>query len=72
MKEVKLNNKEMTKYFTDLTTCTRKCKHCGHSMQFLSKKDRLICSWCSNWVYKSDSIEFKYKMEGLKYEIKGR
>jgi hypothetical protein len=72
MKEVKLNHKEMTKYFNDLAGCTRKCKHCGHSIQFLSKKDRLICSWCKNWIYKDNKSEFKYKIEGVKHEIERR
>ena len=57
----------MRKKFTQITKRTVKCK-CGHSITFNDKRDRLICSWCGYWCYKSPSVEFKYKLRkrGLK------
>ena len=37
-----------------------KCKNCGHAM-LLGRKDRRICSWCGNYIYKDDKTEFEYK-----------
>lgn len=39
-----------------------KCKKCGHTI-LVARKDRIICSYCGNWVYKNDKTEFEYKMK---------
>lgn len=40
-----------------------KCKNCGHTV--FPTRDRIICSYCGNWVYKNDKIEFKYKLKEI-------
>ena len=39
----------------------RYCKHCGHTMTLLNT-DRVLCTWCGNWIYYDEKTEFKYKM----------
>lgn len=39
-----------------------KCKTCGHAM-LLAGRDRRVCSWCGNYIYKDDKTEFKYKLK---------
>lgn len=36
------------------------CK-CSHTMS-IRARDRVICSYCGNWVYRTPELEFKYKM----------
>lgn len=72
MKEIKkgLNNKEMIKFQDEMTHLTIKCKKCNHSVQFLGKRDRIICSWCRNYIYKDDKTEYKYKVQELRRKLK--
>lgn len=37
-----------------------KCS-CSHTVTF-GLKDRQICGYCGNWVYKTPEAEFKYKL----------
>ena len=57
--------KKDTKVFTALSKLKRYCKHCGHSEVFLkhSKRDKIICSYCGNYIYRDDLIEFKEKLK---------
>lgn len=50
------------KRHASLSSITKKCKNCGHSIQFVDL-DRIICSHCGLWVYKNDKLEFQYKMK---------
>lgn len=59
-------NKEDTKRFDEITNSTIKCS-CGHSI--LTNKDKKICSWCGNYVYKDKKLEFEEK---LKISLKER
>lgn len=38
------------------------CK-CGHRIRFFSGRDRIICNFCGNYVYKNKKSEFKYKLK---------
>lgn len=38
---------------------------CGHSLIFTSKKDRILCNWCGQYVYKDKKAKYKYKMKEL-------
>lgn len=40
-----------------------KCK-CGHTV-FLGRKDKIVCSWCGNYVFKDKKEEFRYRMEQM-------
>ena len=57
--------KKDDKIFDEIQKHTIKCK-CGHS-NVLMKRDRMICKWCGNYVYKDKKTEFEYK---LKKELK--
>ena len=56
-----LSYKDIEKFNRRATDNTVKCK-CGHSVVITNKYDRVICTWCGNWVYKNKKVEFKYKM----------
>ena len=36
---------------------------CGHRVLMSNRKDRIICTWCKNYVYKDKATEFRYKMK---------
>lgn len=61
--------KEDSKRFSEITDHTVKCK-CGCSVVFGNRKERVICRWCSNYVYKTPQLEFRYKMEEKKRKKK--
>ena len=46
-----------------------KCK-CGHSIVVPPKIDRVICSWCKNYVYKDPKEQFKHNLITLMYKRK--
>lgn len=51
----------MLQAFSDLS---QKCKHCGHTVHFYSfEKEKKICNWCKNYIYKDEKIEFLEKMK---------
>lgn len=54
----KENPKEWANVIANNST---KCK-CGHSVAFPNKTDKVICSWCGNYVFKDKKDEFKYKL----------
>lgn len=55
-----------TKWFRERVDNKVKCR-CGHSMAFPYDKEKMVCSWCGRYVYKSKKIEFE---ETLKSKIK--
>lgn len=38
------------------------CKLCGRKEIIGAQRDRVICSHCGHYIYKSEELEFKYKM----------
>lgn len=54
--------KDDDKLLNSLTNSTYKCKKCNRSV-IITKQDRALCPDCGYWVYKSDALEFKYKLE---------
>ena len=36
---------------------------CGHRVLIGNKRDRIICTWCKNHVFKNKEIEFRYRMQ---------
>lgn len=59
-KEEEMIQRELNKY-------KRKCT-CGHTIIFYnnSRRDKLICTHCGRYIYKSDLTEFKEKLGKLK------
>lgn len=61
--------KSDTKRFKEIDKYKVKCK-CSHTMIMITA-ERMICSYCGNWVYRTPEIEFKYKiLEKIKKENK--
>lgn len=50
-----------TLLFKSLGAYKVKCK-CSHVV-ILTNVDRVICSHCGNWVYKTPKIKFMYEMK---------
>ena len=48
----------------DRTRDKRYCK-CGHSVVFpkISKANKKICSCCGRYIFKTDLLEFKYRLK---------
>lgn len=65
----KENPKEWANVIAEHST---KCK-CGHSIVFPNKTDKVICSYCGNYVFKDKKVEFNYRLqeEMRKSKIKG-
>ena len=62
------NYREDTKKIDFYTRNSTKCK-CGHT-NFLGSRDKIICSWCGEYVFKNKKIEFKHRIgELLKNEM---
>ena len=39
-----------------------KCKHCDHSAVLPVNKDKKLCTWCGNYIFRTPEIEFKYRL----------
>ena len=61
-----MNFKEMREHELKLLKLNVKC-NCGHIVNFNSNKNKIICSWCGNYVYKNKKVEF---IEKLKKEMR--
>ena len=60
-----LNFNQMTKLFNDASARTMKC-NCGHRVIMPIRKDKVICRWCGNYVFKNKRVEFIYRVkEGI-------
>ena len=60
--------KKMLKQENDRAKYKRYCC-CGHSIVFpaSTKTNKVICTWCGNYIYKNDYEEFK---ENIKKVLK--
>ena len=56
------NRNDDSKIFDDLNKYSYKCKRCNRTV-IIAKRDRSMCPDCGHWVYKSDALEFKYKLQ---------
>lgn len=45
-----------------------KCK-CSHTMAIPTFLDRMLCSHCGKWVYRTPELEEQYKKEEFKRKI---
>ena len=41
-----------------------KCK-CGHTVEFWHGENRVLCTWCGNYVFKTPKDEYDYRMKGI-------
>lgn len=58
-----LTNRELLKKEKIATDYGVKCAHCGHRMLITNRFDRVICTWCGNWIYRNKKAEFRYRIE---------
>lgn len=57
--------KAETKRWNEIRKHSKYCK-CGHTV-IIMNTDKVLCSWCGNYVFKDDKTEFMYRMkENLK------
>lgn len=49
-----------------------KCIQCDHILHFypFENKDRKICKWCGNYIYKDEKAKEKYKKEAFERKLK--
>ena len=66
-----LTIKEVKKYSEILTKNKIKCK-CGHSVLISPNKDKIICQWCGNYVFKNEKLEFKFRVKEIINKVKGK
>lgn len=59
-----LNDKEWKNLTDEYSKVTYKCK-CGHSVVIPHWKDKSICGWCGNYVFKNKKDEFDYKIKNI-------
>lgn len=53
--------KDIIKLASEQTDASIKCD-CGHTVLVPTRKDKIICSWCGEYVFKDKETEFKYRM----------
>ncbi len=58
-----MTNKEIEKYHDEIQKAFISCSHCGHKVIIRKKEDKVLCSWCKNYVFKNKSDYFKYKLK---------
>ena len=54
--------KEDTRRFNEITNNTKKCK-CGHSVLINAGVDKVLCTWCNNYVFKDKKTEDLYRVK---------
>ena len=54
-----------TKYFTERTKFKKRCK-CGHNVSISPLKEKVICSWCGNYIFNNKKDEFLYRFKEAK------
>ena len=57
------NLKDYQKLVDALAPHKYQCKICGRKEYIGVKRDRALCSHCGHYIYKSEALEFKYKVE---------
>ena len=57
----RLSNKEIMKLEDTRADVKVKCK-CGHVMIVPPRKDKVVCTWCGKYVFKSKEDEFKFRL----------
>jgi len=61
MKAFNGTEKEMERYRSILSDNSIKCK-CGRNETIPPHLNKVICSWCGNYVFRTPKEEFKHRM----------
>ena len=59
----RLNNQEYKRMTREYDKVKYTCKKCGRRVVIPYKVDKQICSWCGNYVFKTNQEEFKYRVK---------
>lgn len=62
MRKEILNSQELIRYH-DVITRNKKICQCGHSVAIPPHLNKVICSWCNNYVFRTKKDEFEYRMK---------
>jgi len=54
---------EKPEKYSDILTKARIYCNCGHSVNISSDKDKVLCDWCGNYVFKDKKTEFEFRMK---------
>jgi NADH pyrophosphatase NudC (nudix superfamily) len=64
-------DKQDTITYDKPTECTMKdrgnsvyCK-CGHTVEFWTNENKVLCTYCNKYVFKTKKDEFDYRMKGI-------
>ena len=70
-KEKKNLQRQEVKLYDDPTEYTMKdrgntvyCK-CGHTVEFWTNENKVLCTHCNRFVFKTKKDEFDYRMKGM-------
>ena len=63
-----MNNKT-TKILNKQTKYRTLCE-CGHSVLIPPGRDKIICSWCGKYVFKTTRSEFEYRLKECLKKLK--
>ena len=64
MRKFNGTSKQMSKYVNILRDGSVRCK-CGRYEPIPPHFDKVLCSWCGNYVFKTKKDEFSYRMKGM-------
>ena len=56
-----MSYREDTQLMNVLSTFKVRCE-CGHTMVFVTNREKIICTHCGRYVYKNKKLEFKDKL----------
>ncbi len=62
MRKNYMTNKEIQKYADEILKHKYKCK-CGHSVFIAFNKDKSLCTWCNQYVFKDKKTEDLYRLK---------
>lgn len=63
------NYQEIQKYTSSIVANSVKCS-CSHRVAIPPQMDRVICSWCGHWVYRTKELEEEYKKKDFERKLK--
>jgi hypothetical protein len=69
MKKV-YNNEEWKRLSEEYDKVKYQCKNCGHKVVIPYFREKQLCSWCKNYVFKNEIDEFKYRLNEKRKEVK--
>lgn len=49
--------------FSYIMTINRTMCKCGHTNNIPAKMDKVVCSWCGNYVFRDKKAEFEFRMK---------